>query len=286
MIKWGLLLAALLMLVVIRCLKRAQKNNITDRKDKVYQVSPRSLPAKLKTIRGHLPETLVEEVRAAGPEVLPQFTKAWAELDVAVQEELVVLWEKEGYMDYWIKALGAKGEIERLTATVVLSRIKNKRIIKPLITALGEPDRYVPARVAEVLVAFGSEAVEPLVKSLAELPEQTRCMVIAVLEELADNRAVPALAKELLHSSVEVRQSAATALGEIGGPEVLDNLIPLLKDSDCKVKSRVAKALGKLGSHRAVPALEEALNDEAWLVRTNAREALETINRTTGGKDV
>ncbi|ATW26234.1 HEAT repeat domain-containing protein [Candidatus Formimonas warabiya] len=241
--------------------------------------------AVLKAASGRLPDRLLVQMRSGGIKLVPVILEIWPQLAPEIRDQLVILWEEEGYLDHYIRALGAKGEEERIGASAVLGKIKDKRLIVPLMKALGEPGQYVPARVAEVLISLGQEAVDPMAHCLANLPETPKCLVISILEEIGDRKALPALIHELSHDSAQVRMRTVDALGEIGDQEAVDALLLLMRDPDWGVRSRSAKALGMMGAYQAVTILEEALHDEAWWVRTNAREALNKIVRPVEEQD-
>lgn len=266
------------------------------------------LTSTLKSTYGPLPEKLVEVMRFTGIGHVPYVMEIWSQLSSEVKEQVVKFWENEGYAEQYLNTLedldeagkenvikflrimdsesailafmdsmGNKNEGTRMAATEVLRNLKDVRVIQPLINALNEPHKYLPARVAEVLISLGKDAVEPLINALFDLPEQVKGMVIEILEEIGDERATRALIKELTHESAEIRMKAASALGEIGNSEATESLLLLMKDSEWGVRAKAARSLGKIGSERAIPALREAINDEAWWVRTHAQEALENL---------
>jgi hypothetical protein len=270
-IHWYLLALLLLVLLTFWGLSRC-KGKI--KKKSGSPITPEDAVHRLKKCKEILPVECTETLHSAGATHIRLVMDVWHQLAPGIREQLIDFWENEGYIQYWINALGSKSESEQVTAVDFLIKIKDKRTITPLINALSNPDKYVPARVGEVLMSFGEEAVEQMISCLPDLPEETKCMIISILGEIGNEKSLPALVKESAGPYAEVRTGVAAALGEIGNPGADDCLILLLKDPEWKVRANAAKALGKVGSSKAIPALKEVLDDEAWWVQTNAREAL------------
>jgi len=231
----------------------------------------------LRRIKGPLPASLLNTFRQSGIIHMKEIASFWDDLSPEIKSQIREFWESEGFLNQCIQELGAKSEPERVAAAEVLIKIKDPQTIAPLIKALGEPTKYLPARVAEVIIAFGGDAVEEMISCLADLPDEAKCMAISVLEEIGDQRALGTIMNQLTSDSFQVRKTAAAALGEMGSMEAEEMLISLLQDPNWQVKSSAAKALGKLGSLKAVPFLAKALTDDAWWVRANAQEALAVI---------
>lgn len=231
----------------------------------------------LKKVDGLLPEKLTYRLWEAGSGQVPLVAEIWEQLSSGVQVQLIDLWYDAGYLEELVNALGSRDEQVRVNAAGALIKIKDKKMIPLLIRALTEPEKYLPARVAEVLIAIGKDAVEPLIRELPQMDDHIKCLALEILGEIADERAVEPIINELTGANIQVRQSAAVALGVIGHSNAVESLIILAKDSDQGVRMRAVKALGQIGSTRAIPVLKEALKDEARWVCTNAREALDRI---------
>jgi HEAT repeat protein len=91
----------------------------------------------------------------------------------------------------------------------------------------------------------------------------------------------PTLLLRLKDSDYFIRSSAARALGYIESPddEVVADVVLLLKDPEWWVRRDAAHALGDMGAVQAIPALKEALNDPESLVSSDAKEALDRLER-------
>ncbi|MDD2496677.1 MAG: HEAT repeat domain-containing protein [Desulfitobacteriaceae bacterium] len=235
------------------------------------------LSRKLIQAKGALSETMLNRLNDYGIQQVPEAIELWPRIAPEIKKELVDFWESQGFIKDYLSDLGTKDEGKRAEAARILISLKEKRIIPLLVDALSQPEKYLPARVAEVLAAFGTDTVDYLSGMLFDLPDKTKSLAIDILQEIADDRAVVPLIKELAAESPEIRQKAVSALGEIGNPKALENLINLMGDVEWKVRSMTARALGQLGCPEAIPVLQKALNDEAWWVRVNARDALDKL---------
>jgi HEAT repeat protein len=177
----------------------------------------------------------------------------------------------EGYRtDQLIRDLEAKDAEVRMNAAIDLGKINDPRVVPPLIAALKDKDRYVPARVEESLVALGPIAVEPLIAALRNRDEPNRPVVARIIGKIMDVRGIdplmevmkdssPALVREardallkilpaaLKESRLDVRLKAAKILQDVPDPVAVEPLIGALRDKDINIRLRAATALGKIG---------------------------------------
>ncbi|HHT62611.1 MAG: HEAT repeat domain-containing protein [Bacillota bacterium] len=233
---------------------------------------------QLCRISGQISPELFTQIKEEGIDLIPKLVSHWPEISPEIREQLWDFWESQGYIDNYIKRLGSKNEEVCIEAAQVLMKLKNKKLILPLVDALMAPDQFVPARVGEVLLSYGSDASEVMIRRLPELPPEARCQVISILEEFGNPQAVSCLLNELTHPSSQVRIKAVDALGTLGNGKITESLIKMMDDADWKVRAAAAKALGKTQAPQGIPALEKALKDEAWWVRKNAEEAIKKIS--------
>jgi len=173
-----------------------------------------------------------------------------------------------------LEALADKNDAVRMAASRALAEIKDPELAASLVAFLKQPDRWLPARVAEVLVALGEHAVEPLLKAIPHFEGEAH-LIAEILGEIGDSRAVPHLI-ELLGKSprARVRAAAAEALGKINSAEAIPALKKALRDEAWEVRSRAVNALARTGNPRVIPLLEEALKDAEWNVRASAEAAI------------
>jgi len=113
----------------------------------------------------------------------------------------------------------------------------------------------------EILVAFGREAVAPLVRLLRDQNEEVRNFASVMLGDIGHREAVGPLIKALSDKDVNVSHSAAEALGKIGDRSALFPLMELLK-GDFWVQYSAVTAIGAMRDYRAVPQLLQMLDNE------------------------
>jgi HEAT repeat protein len=133
----------------------------------------------------------------------------------------------------------------RWKAAVSLGEIGDTRAIAPLVTMLGDSDRFVRSRAVYALAQFGTTAV-------------------------------PALSESLDHENADVRQSSVAVLGKVGGPETISALVRALGDPSVDVRQDAISALTKQDED-AFGALSDALGDRNSLIRQGAAMALAGI---------
>jgi HEAT repeat protein len=103
--------------------------------------------------------------------------------------------------------------------------------------------------------------------------------------EQKDNEARRAHYLDLLSDENPVnRWKGAVSLGRMGDSRSIEALINALGDDDDRVRLKTIWALGVIGDSRAIPALKKLFRIESDETRESITEALETINRATGGQ--
>ena len=259
---------------------------------------------------GIMGESLREAIIILGPSGVAELADHLEKLPDGARCALIDVWDSEGYLrkyfDQAIKgtleqrvaaieilgklswaisiypimeALGDRNDEVRLAATEALSKIRSPEIIPMLIQALEDPYRYLPARIAEILMSYSDEAVPAMLAALPKLPVQSKVYLIQMLGGIEDKK-IPSVLLEVLYDEVpEVRAASIEALAEQKYFDAAEGMSLLLKDKEWKVRSQAARALGVLGSMQSIPALQEVLKDEEWWVRTNAEAAIDEINR-------
>ncbi len=178
-----------------------------------------------------------------------------------------------------VTALGDKNEAVRLAATASLVNLQDAGTAEPLAQALAHPGKLVPARVAEVLLALGEQAVNPLLEAIREADEEGQPLIIEVLGQLEDSKAVPVLTEILQASSVDKsRAAAATALGNLPERGQGSALMEALGDTYWDVRAKAAEALASLRNLEACEALQRvAETDTDWNVQVVAQAALKRL---------
>jgi len=184
---------------------------------------------------------------------------------------LASFWGCEGYRtDNLLRELEAKEAEVRMNAAIDLGKLRDPRIVPPLIATLRDKDHYVRDRAEDSLVALGSVAFDGLIGSLRNREEACRPTVARIIGKIMDARAMDplkeamadgdsVLAKEardallkilpaaLKDSRLDVRLKAAKLLQDVPDPVAVEPLIGALRDPDINVRRRAATALGKIG---------------------------------------
>jgi HEAT repeat protein len=130
---------------------------------------------------------------------------------------------------------------------------------------------------ASALVAIGSRAFDPLVKTLRHSAWFARRNAAWALGALDDRRAVDPLVPLMRDSEAAVREQTAWALGALDDRSAVPALITGLKDADARVRRQAAWAAGAIDDRRAVEQLLVLLGDAERSVREQAAWALGAI---------
>lgn len=208
--------------------------------------------------------------------------------------------EDDRSIELLIKALGDEDAPTRYTAVSVVEKIRNERLIEPLVALLADSASLYPAK--EVLIAFGQAAVPALMVALIDTKigrqyqKNTSSIPFAgegrgevsynaaeVLGEIGDIRPLPLLMWLVEHDSEvgeahygsKVRHVAADAIKKIQKQhQRVAPLVSALQSNDSATHIGVAFALGLLGDQRAVEPLLQALQNENKRIRWGAANLL------------
>ncbi len=176
-----------------------------------------------------------------------------------------------------VELLGDRREGVALAAAEFLSDMQDARLLPYLIGALYQPKQYLPARVAEVLLAYGEEAAFLLLCFLGDGDQGQKALFLDILAQFGNKCPVNAVAAYLNDPAEDIRKAAAEALGAIGGKDAVGPLCAALSDSSWQVRAASAKALGACGDQSALPYLQDLVEDEAFWVRANVQETLSIL---------
>jgi|GEM_PF-1598909 len=230
------------------------------------------------------------------------------------RQRAVQMFERLGYVEFYIHQLNAEEPWKRFRASLRLGQMRSPRAISFLAQALDDENNDVRQGAAQALgmirdtqavsalmeqilklrivfshqkisgqvlkkslVAQGAPAVSMLIPLLSNSYDAVRVLAAEILAEIPSREALEQLIKCLNDSNPEVRARAARALGQIGHPIAVKSLLELLSDPFWYVRLQVTKALNKLASPRAVSGLCARLEDSHWQVRMAAAHALVTI---------
>jgi HEAT repeat protein len=134
-----------------------------------------------------------------------------------------------------------------------------------------------------------TESIDALIDALvAATDERETCVLVDVLGERHEQRAVSLLVSRLGDPRMRVRFAAADALAKIADPTVGDALLArfLLPEPDPDTRSMLLLGLGAIGYRAAIPVLVRSLQHPdrgqrsaaAWsLAKLGATEALDAV---------
>jgi HEAT repeat protein len=166
----------------------------------------------------------------------------------------------------------------RGSAAISLGRLKDRRAVQPLITALRDADSDVRFSAAMALGQLeDARAVEPLIAALQDPERPVREMAASSLSSLRDPRAAEPLLRALRDPAPDVRRFAAWGLGNMKAQRAVEPLIAALKDPEGLVSDAAARALGQIGDPRGVEALKAAISDGHIILDYDLDKALERI---------
>ena len=298
-------IAALASLVAARLIRQREERADPDRRSRVskalmqYAVRDAQPPkfnlsnriervAVLETALDALPflrprarQRLVELLRAQGLDqrLRRQALHASVRDQIAAMEALVLFpdgkteallerMERSGDLRIWLEALrtralmGSGPDMMGLLARVERPGARRAPIMQDLLLARAKQN------IAEALGALD-----------ADLPPLTRALLLKVIGECRDAKALPALKRALSSADGAVRAAAAEALGMLGLDAAGPALAEATRDGDWRVRLKACEAIGELGLWRQAKTVAPLLHDNVWWVRLRAEEALERLGQ-------
>jgi protein-S-isoprenylcysteine O-methyltransferase Ste14 len=173
---------------------------------------------------------------------------------------------------------GLRGTVARLS-----SADARALHMQHLVTEVAEETQYrTQYRLMLQLVAFGDQAVEPILGLLAGDDPALRVLAAEALALLPSERAVPALSAALSDPDENLRYRATIALEAIGSEAALPALLPILDDSVPHVRMRALNVVAVLGSAEVLRRAPEYLASEEGWIRIGAVTALGTLGDERG----
>ena len=156
-------------------------------------------------------------------------------------------------------------------------------LVAPLVAAIGsEESRLAVRRVKDVLIGFGTVALEPA-KTLRDSPNPAvRRAAIEVLQAVGGQDALGDLEALLEDADPHVQREALRAIIRIGSAEAYAMLESALKDGEARAREAIMHTIGSFNDERAAPLLVRILEQISY---TGAGEAayilaLEALGRS------
>lgn len=156
-----------------------------------------------------------------------------------------------GAVDFRLEQQPLDAEKLRIEAVSALGEIGDARAVQPLITALKDSSSLVRERAARALKKIGTEAVEPLNRTLIEQDVDIQINAVMILGDIGDSRSVEPLIQSVLLDANENRSwmfrvEAIKALGKIKDPRALEPLTLLLQDKVSHVRDMAMWAIEQI----------------------------------------
>ncbi|MFQ5767448.1 MAG: VWA domain-containing protein, partial [Acidobacteriota bacterium] len=155
---------------------------------------------------------------------------------------------------------------------------------RPLVKALKDPSPRVRAAAFDALLSYGQPAMPTLLEKLPRADGVTCILILRLLGEIGDDRALEPIAARLPSRGAEERAAAAAALGALGLSGGIPPLREALHDPDKRVRAQAIRALGYIGGREAVAILEQYVGREPDLaLRRKAAATLKEVLRIIRG---
>lgn len=144
-----------------------------------------------------------------------------------------------------------------------------------LLDCLTEPEKFIPARISDIFLAYGEESIGYLAS--VTNAHEVQSYAISILGQFGE-ASYPVLKDFLNHPSGELREKALEALlnGENLTTDILELVCTRLKDPNRRVKVKAIEVWAKFKGKEEPEFLQPLLINEDWLVRNKALASLET----------
>ncbi len=154
-----------------------------------------------------------------------------------------------------------------------------------LVRSLDDVSPRVRAAAFDALLSYGQPATLALLDKLLRADVVTRVLVLQLLGEIGDDRALGPISERLASKRLEERATAAAALGSLGLSGGIPPLRLALDDPDKRVRQQAINALSFIGGREAVAILEQYVGREPDMeLRHQAAAALQEVLRTIRGE--
>jgi len=157
--------------------------------------------------------------------------------------------------------------------------------LRVLVKTLDDFSPRVRAAAFDALLSYGQPATAALLEKLPQADVVTRVLVLQLLGEIGDDRALGPISDRLASERLEERATAAAALGSLGLSGGIPPLRQALDDQDRRVRQQAINALSFIGGREAVAILEQYVGREPDVeLRRQAAAALQDVLRTIRGE--
>jgi HEAT repeat protein len=159
----------------------------------------------------------------------------------------------------------------RFYAVDLLTKIRDERAIKPLISVLGVRVNGIGPLAATALIRIGTPAVNDLIVCLTSEEPEIRKLAIKALGEIKDERALESLLTSLKDENLDVRRQALLAVINFQSDQVMEAALTALHEASL--------FLGTKKDLRVLPNLLEILTGSEPLDAYRAQSVLASIGK-------
>jgi|GEM_PF-3962039 len=198
-------------------------------------------------------------------------------------ENAVCLWQRfgdQGQLSRLVELLALPSEVGQMEAVRFLKLLKNKSLLPYLISALWQPNRFVTARVAEVLLAIGGKTGAVLAGLLPSLNSKNEILlVLDILAQTEDRFPADNIVALLTDSDAAIRIAAAEVLAQLADATNGQALLVALDDTQAAVRQACCRALGEICYQPAADKLAKLVINDTPAVKKQAEFALKRVGR-------
>jgi HEAT repeat protein len=151
----------------------------------------------------------------------------------------------------------------------LFASIRQGKLLAETIADFWSPHESIRERARNAIPEYGPAVLEPLLRSLRQLPSLTREQLdgLPVVLAAIGPAIIPALERHLQDEHEGVRGIAAVALGRLGALDSVGVLANLARDSSEAVRQGMVEALGLLGAVRSPGGPHNPWARRKWRVR-------------------
>ncbi|MDD4798346.1 MAG: HEAT repeat domain-containing protein [Clostridia bacterium] len=198
-------------------------------------------------------------------------------------DNALCLWQlfgEDGQLPRLVELLALPSEDGQMEAVRFLKLLKNEALLPYLISALWQPNRFVTARVAEVLLSMGGKTGVVLSALLPSLHSRDDILlVLDILAQTEDRFASDNVVALLSNTDATIRIAAAEVLAQLADIASGQALLIALDDSNDVVRQVCCRALGEICYLPAADQLAELAKSDIPAVQKQAEFALKRIGR-------
>lgn len=179
-----------------------------------------------------------------------------------------------------IKSLKKKDNNAQVSAAIALGRIKDPRVVKPLMKSLEKTDSdWVKRTIAEALGEIGDPAAAAsLIRFLRNCGGSRNAEVITrALGKIGNPQAILPILYSMSEWNADHHRVAVEEVLLKFGEQAVESLIPVLNSDSYTKRADATRILGLLGDPRAVEQISNLLNDNNATVVGSAIVALGNI---------